>query len=165
MSTEISSDLFLAILSMDSYNRGYDAGIVLNGSAIGNAIIETDSEEVFYEEGQAPGALSSAAAVGFYASAYTLTADVDTLSAGTIVISYRGTDNYAELDGNDVLNGWITGAGATSGQIEFAGQFYNAVKAANPTANIVFTGHSLGGALAGFTAEVTGASGAIATAA
>lgn len=136
----ISPDLFMAILSMDSYNRGYDAGIAgVEGVGIGGAaVIDKTTVGIGEPEYQAW------EAAGFYASAYTLTADVDTLSAGTIVISYRGTDNYAELDGNDVLNGWITGAGATSGQIEFAGEFYNAVKAANPTANTVFTGHSLG---------------------
>jgi hypothetical protein len=146
----MSPELFMAILSMDSYNRGYDEGIVgLGGvgSLVGVAEIISQSNVSIGSEDRT---------VGFYASAYTLTADVDTLSAGTIVISYRGTDNYSQLNGNDVLNGWITGAGATSGQIEFAGEFYNAVKAANPTANIVFTGHSLGGGLAGFMAS-TGA--------
>ena len=34
----ISDDLFLSILAMDSYNRGYDPGIAgLTGTSIGNA--------------------------------------------------------------------------------------------------------------------------------
>jgi hypothetical protein len=33
MTTNISPELFLAILSMDAYNRGYDAGIGLGRAA------------------------------------------------------------------------------------------------------------------------------------
>ena len=39
----MNSDLFLAILSMDSYNRGYGQGIILTGNGIGNAVISKDS--------------------------------------------------------------------------------------------------------------------------
>ena len=35
----ISNDLFLAILAMDSYNRGYNAGVNVTGNQIGNAIL------------------------------------------------------------------------------------------------------------------------------
>jgi hypothetical protein len=36
----ISKDLFLSILSMDAYNRGYNPGIAgLTGNSIGNATI------------------------------------------------------------------------------------------------------------------------------
>jgi hypothetical protein len=118
---------------MDSYNRGYDSGIgdgpdgLGESGSIGNANILARPNEIDIADWQA---------AGFYAVAYQWN--------GETVISYRGTENYDELDENDVLNGWITGAGATSGQIEFAGEFYNAVKAANPAANIAFTGHSHG---------------------
>lgn len=37
----MNRDLFLAILAMDSYNRGYLPGINLTGSSIGAAFIET----------------------------------------------------------------------------------------------------------------------------
>jgi hypothetical protein len=39
----ISKDLFLAILSMDAYNRGYGAGLNLSGTSIGNASISQTS--------------------------------------------------------------------------------------------------------------------------
>lgn len=43
----ISKDLFLAILSMDSYNRGYNAGINFgpgsDGAPIGNATVSRTS--------------------------------------------------------------------------------------------------------------------------
>jgi hypothetical protein len=41
----ISRDLMLAILSMDSYNRGYSVGVNLRGNtaSIGNATIGADS--------------------------------------------------------------------------------------------------------------------------
>lgn len=52
----VSDDLFLAILSMDSYNRGYDGGIGgisdTTGTRIGNATVsaatssENDSPQV-----------------------------------------------------------------------------------------------------------------------
>lgn len=39
----ISADLFAAILAMDSYNRGYDAGLNVVGDQIGNAFLGFDS--------------------------------------------------------------------------------------------------------------------------
>ena len=90
----ISKDLFLAVLSMDTYNRGYGAG--LSGLDIsdenttywiGNARILRDAQD--------PGGVAEAA--GFYAIAYEMTADVgegaDKLLAGQI--SYRGTEAAA----------------------------------------------------------------------
>ena len=77
----ISKDLFLAILSLDSYNRGYGEGIKgLGGlgSKIGNATVTDESDIADGSEG---------VNAGFYAVAY------DT-EYGT-VISYRGTDNFA----------------------------------------------------------------------
>ena len=68
-------DLFLAILSMDSYHRGYDPGIRLEGNSIGSATLFQQSDV----ENESP-----EVAAGFYAAAY------DT-QWGT-VISYRGTD-------------------------------------------------------------------------
>ncbi len=78
----ISRDLFLSILSMDAYNRGYSPGIANLGGAgtgIGNATVGQDAELLL-----APG---TAQAAGFYAVAYSDT------TWGTI-ISYRGTDSY-----------------------------------------------------------------------
>lgn len=60
----ISKDLFLAILSMDSYNRGYDAelsGLGGEGFGIGTATVAKDAEQ-FLNAGEAEDA-------GFYAVA------------------------------------------------------------------------------------------------
>jgi len=35
----MSSDLFLAVLAMDAYNRGYNNGVVMSGTQIGSAVI------------------------------------------------------------------------------------------------------------------------------
>ena len=96
----ISKDLFLAILSMDAYNRGYDAGISDGdendtdglgdaiGTQIGNASVVARSDS---------DSNSDEVAAGFYAIAYEMTADVgegdDKLLAGQI--SYRGTEAAA----------------------------------------------------------------------
>ena len=85
----ISKDLFLAILSMDAYNRGYNAGIQISdeeGTQIGAAKINVTS-------GQVNSIKDAAQAASFYAVAYDVDgADIDGLAAGTTVISYRGTD-------------------------------------------------------------------------
>ena len=91
----ISKDLFLSILSMDAYNRGYGAGIAElggEGSQIGNATIGRDAEQLL-----SPGAAQSS---GFYALSYTL--------GGETIISYRGTDSYfGDGDkGGDIWNGF-----------------------------------------------------------
>ena len=77
----ISKDLFLAILSMDSYNRGYNSGINFSvpNSNIGNAVVYT-------EKGDA-----EAQSAGFFAVAYDTSA-VFGFSAGEKTIAYRGTD-------------------------------------------------------------------------
>lgn len=36
---DMSSDLFLAVLAMDAYNRGYNNGVVMSGTQIGSAVI------------------------------------------------------------------------------------------------------------------------------
>ncbi|MBI3903964.1 MAG: putative Ig domain-containing protein [Nitrosomonadales bacterium] len=68
-----------------------------------------------------------------------------------IVIAFKGSDVPA-LNANGVAD-WIftnaqAGLGFGSSQLMDAVLFYEAVKAANPGANITFTGHSLGGGLA-----------------
>lgn len=89
----MNSDLFLSILALDSYNRGYNAGVEFgpgsdqSGGKIGNATI-------FLNKGD-----SAAQAAGFYGIAYTLEVD----GALKTVISYRGTDNYIPYaPGNDI---------------------------------------------------------------
>ena len=89
----ISKDLFLAILSMDAYNRGYNQGVNLDGTKIGNAAIEIDSANL-NEDPNDPNRVDEAA--GFYAISYTIEGNgVDGLSSGDTVISFRGTDSLA----------------------------------------------------------------------
>ena len=66
-----SKDLMLAILAMDSYNRGYGAGLGNSsdglggvGSQIGDATLTTDSTQKL--------GLSPTSTAGFYAAAYKL---------------------------------------------------------------------------------------------
>ena len=109
----ISKDLFLAILSMDSYNRGYGQGIQVSGNQIGNASIETDSEEVFRDP-ENPEDETAGHAAGFYAIAYNLAdaSGVVGMDTNQEIISYRGTDNYNEGSlANDIYSGWLSGAG------------------------------------------------------
>ena len=113
----ISPELLYAILSMDSYNRGYEPGITgLGGenSLIGTAMVRKDATQLLN-----PG---EAQAAGFYAVAY------DT-EYGT-VISYRGTDNPDLLlsgeggSGSDIWEGWLTGVGFLGAQAYLAADFY-----------------------------------------
>jgi hypothetical protein len=147
----MNRELFLAILSMDSYNRGYGTGIkdLPDTGAIGRAkiIAFPDSIKTGWE------------ATGFYALAYDVSgAGIEGLT-GT-VIAYRGTDNFVPFTaGTDF---WSYGIGIgqpfalTGGLTEQARltiEFYRAVagEGADPFAvNITTTGHSLGGGLAGF---------------
>jgi hypothetical protein len=90
-----SRDLLLAILAMDSYNREYDEGIVIEGDKIGSATFknhkQSDVSEIIYTDWKS---------FGFYAAAYEL--------PGETVMSFRGTDRPI-----DVLTGWPVGAGAS----------------------------------------------------
>jgi hypothetical protein len=137
----ISEDLFLAILSMDAYNRGAGSGVGptltgLDRSPIGMATVSAISDP------------SQFTGNSFSAVAYQMgTSSIGTLS-GTKIISYRGTDNNAV----DPFTGWFVGAGApgdiglTAGsQADLAIQFFTSatgglsVYNSNPT-NVVLTG-------------------------
>lgn len=148
----MNRDLFLAILAMDSYNRGYGASINLdqNVSQIGYAIIGDDAVDILGTDAET---------AGFYASAYDVT-NVAGFSAGETVISYRGTNTVPYYEGIiDAINGYGVGGGhATGEQARLAIEFYKAVAAGNDlqAANISLTGHSLGGGLAGFVATIYG---------
>jgi hypothetical protein len=139
----ISSDLFMAILAMDSYNRGYDAGVNLDGRGIGTATLLDKN------------LLTGSQSASFYAQAYNM-------ADGTTVISYRGTDqkwpDWEKWTLGDVWNGWGLGRGSPAGdQAELAVEFYKVVAAGLPLeANIALTGHSLGGGLAGFVGSLYG---------
>jgi hypothetical protein len=80
----MNRDLFLAILAMDSYNRGYGQNVKLEvgddvtgrneiGRKLGNAVISAQN------------ITAAAQAAGFYAIAYEWN--------GETMISYRGTDS------------------------------------------------------------------------
>ena len=135
----ISKDLFLALLSMDVYNREYGAGLEVPGSSIGYADILTRTSLNISKEDY-----DAWQAAGFYAVAYKTTKDIgdpnvpkNFIPAGTTIISYRGTD--ANLvspfgnEGSDLLNGYGLGTGSPFGPQAFlAVDFYNA----NPVAHV-----------------------------
>jgi Protein of unknown function (DUF2974) len=135
----ISPELTYAILSLDSYNRGYDpvvSGLGGIGSSIGGYTILRQS---------ATDPQSDEFAASFYAVAYRD-------ASGNIVISYRGTD--APFAGD--IAAWTGGAGFQTTQAEMAAQFYYRISQDFPDATITLTGHSLGGGLAGLIAKLTG---------
>jgi hypothetical protein len=110
-------DLFRAILAMDAYNRGYNAGVNLDpvATAIGLATI-----------GRRTNALTEpdAVAASFFAQSYTLN--------GQTIISFRGTDyagdNLTTPFNGDIWNGWGIGLGSPYGaQALLALEFYRQV--------------------------------------
>jgi hypothetical protein len=114
----MNRDLFLAILSMDSYNRGYGQGVMLN-----SADSTSDQEEAGRRLGRATilnvDLPAGSVNAGFYAIAYELPAGYIDGLTGT-VISYRGT-NFDPGDSilnffngplwQDIRTGWSVGAG------------------------------------------------------
>jgi hypothetical protein len=153
MSAE-TKDLLLAILAMDSYNRGYGAGLADGKGDLDAAGLDLDG---LGGAGSHIGLAtlldydlpSGSKAAGFYAAAYQL---LD----GEVVISYRGTDNPFD----DLIHGWTMGAGFDSAQGPLALQFYSAVTHQSYqdgiAAKTILTGHSLGGGLAGYVSALTG---------
>ena len=83
MSNDAKGDLIYALLALDSYNRGYGAGIngLTENDTVGTWSISTTSTDEFQQD---------AFNAGFYAIAYRNTAN-------EVVISYRGTDFNGKL--------------------------------------------------------------------
>ena len=144
----ISKDLFLAILSMDSYNRGYGAGLggALDGlGSASDGSVKIGAATVSYNLENA-GLADTAQAAGFYAIAYDVGGSGPSELAGKTVISYRGTDTRLELITTDwplALNGDYS-----EPQVVLASDFYKAAKGDKTASEMVLTGHSLGGGLA-----------------
>ena len=123
----MDTKLFDAILSMDSYNRGYNPGIsfgptptnspVVNGvTQLGNATIINNSSTALTK--------GTDQTAGFYSIAY------KDNSTGAVVIAYRGTDQFLNGGGigGDIYNGYGSGSGLTdTPQTELAFRFYQAV--------------------------------------
>lgn len=143
MTTDTSKDLFLAILSMDSYNRGYGEGI----AGLGGVGSFVGSAQIAQQSGVAENDLQRAA--GFYALSYDIGADGPEGLAGKTVISFRGTDSSL-----DKSTGWIVGAGNIDDwtQAPLALEFYNAATGQSyrdgQANDVILRGHSLGGGLA-----------------
>jgi RTX calcium-binding nonapeptide repeat (4 copies) len=161
MTIPTAMDVQLALLAFDAYNRGDNkmmsgVGIADLSTTIGTASFVKTSDSI-----------SGATDAGFSASQYTI---------GTqTVISFRGTDfpssftDPAQLVSfaKDVTLGWLATFGGTgtlsTTQLTFAQQFYEQVThnqlfptGAQPNqTNLLLTGHSLGGALAGYIGSIT----------
>jgi hypothetical protein len=122
-------DLFLAILSMDSYNRSYgqhltelDDAYESSGDVfLGNALLQKNS---FRD-------LPGSAASGFYAIAYTAGAGIEGIAAGQTIISYRGTNPDGPFGANlfdDALKGYGIATGFANGpQARQTIEFYKKV--------------------------------------
>jgi hypothetical protein len=139
----ISEELFKAVLAMDSYNRGDNAGIAVSGSEIGTATVRTDDLPV------------GSGDASFFAQAYDWNSET--------IISYRGTDvlpfpnpldpgNWEDIGAWSLFLGnyWAT-------QARLAADFYRAIDQTT-SGTIELTGHSLGGGLSGFVAATYGLS-------
>jgi hypothetical protein len=102
-------DLFLALVSMDSYNRSYGQHLTdladTEGVSFGNSIIKKTSLEAL--------GLSSASS-GFYAIAYTAGAGIEGIAAGQTIISYRGTNPDGPF-GSNLFDDAVKGYGIATG--------------------------------------------------
>ncbi len=151
MTTVTEADLFLSILALDAYNRGYSPGMTFPGdlSAPGTQIGDATVETATSSEDQ------TSVNASFYAIAYEW--------QGEFVIAYRGTRVPGILpDYGDVVQGWTLSAGfSNAAQAQLALDFYTNVQlnfaGGVNGQQIELTGHSLGGGLAGFVADLTGA--------
>ncbi len=139
----MSDKLTYAILAMDAYNRGYGAKLPGLSDAPGTKI---GLATILSSDGNA-----SAQKIGFYALAYEL--------EGKTVVSFRGTDELNIFNrANDIFNGWVGGAGFISTQAKRAAQYYESVvenSLYQRTSDVLLTGHSLGGGLAGYVAALS----------
>ena len=138
----ISKELYLAILSMDAYNREYGVGINLgSNTAIGGATIK--DRQLF---GIGPEQYAAWQAAGFSAVAYTMGSgpDVPPELQGKTIISYRGTDFTPETDfATDQTEGWPLGAGNfLHDQTRLAKGFLNAVQPEDGLKSVILTGPS-----------------------
>ncbi len=129
----ISEKRFLAILSMDAYNRGGNRGIesaALSGREIGKATVGLASNSAV---------TSDELKASFFAQSYAWN--------GKTVISYRGTDTGTPAGfSSDAWNGWGLAGGKPFGpQAKLDAQFYNAVNniQAGRSSNVVLIGQSL----------------------
>ncbi len=140
----MDDNLLKAILSMDSYNRGYLPGIKLLGTALGELTLTADSSNLGFVDGTET---RKDQAIGFYAQVYTD-------GNGQKIISFRGTDNIVQ----DALTGWGLGALDNEDVLQagMALDFYQVVAGSGNWlgANIALTGHSLGGGLAGYIGSI-----------
>lgn len=106
--TVTDKDVFLAILAMDSYNRGYGAGLNDNGAGDGDGLGDAigsgiGSATILSVSSSAP--TGAEVAAGFYAVAYST-------PYGT-VISYRGAGfTPASEFSTDVFHCWARGRAA-----------------------------------------------------
>ncbi|MDZ5696880.1 hypothetical protein [Chelativorans sp. M5D2P16] len=163
----IHKDLFLAIISMDSYNRGYNAGLS-DGKHINNGIdyglgdtvgTQIGTAKIIRRSDSDPNSFEVNA--GFYGVAYEWN--------GQTIISYRGTDDDDVFDtASDIWNGWTMGAGyPDSSEGRLAIKFYETVVRqmnGDPSLTVyddapvkpLLVGHSLGGGLAGFVSALSG---------
>ena len=153
----ISKDLFLAILSLDSYNRGYGVGLVVAGAKVGSATIGLTSTDA---EANIPDGQTA----GFYAISYKVGTGVEGIADGTTVIAYRGTDQPNPFTaGSDVVHGWLAATGLPTSQTNLTLDFYKAVTKKSvyegKAENTILTGHSLGGGLAGLASALSGTQG------
>ena len=144
----MNTDLFLAILAMDVYHRGYNAGLERDNLASRAKVEGTNLglAEVGVSKGD-----QVAQDIGFYAQAYTLGSET--------IIAYRGTDRgFTDFSATgDIQNGYVLAAGLPDASqalaaAEFFAQGQGGKSASN--ANAIVTGQSLGGGLAGFIAKL-----------
>jgi hypothetical protein len=121
----LSNDLFMAILAMDAYNRGYGSGIGdLNnglgsvGSKIGNATVSKNSTIL-----DTLGNIGVDKSASFFAQSYTYN--------GKTIIAYRGTDSLLK---GDLAADVIGGSGSFyATQTKMAADFYRSINGTQRT--------------------------------
>ncbi|WP_374142184.1 calcium-binding protein [Sphingomonas sp.] len=164
MNNSMNNDVLMALLAMDSYNRGPRPGIndLLGVQTLGSvALISTPAS--FQTDW---------ANAGFFAVAYRLEKGEGDQKTSQTFISYRGTDidqvdtviGVFDLPNvRDVWNGWSLGGGfSAASQGQLAIRFYQDVAERTlydtdiaGKLPPILVGHSLGGGLAGFVGSLS----------